>query len=200
MQRKTAFWVVALCLGLALPAAGSTFVAMDEEELLLAADAVVRGEVVSVESFWNDRHTLILTEAVFRVESVVVGAAPPFVTLRTAGGTVDGETVEAVGFPTFEAGERALLFLQRDDDKPMGRVHIGGRPEGYRVAGYQLGHYLIARDREGKPIAVPTADPGMELVSAAGRRPEAPRVRRLGEFETSLRRTGERLGRVVPQR
>lgn len=200
MQRRTACWVVVLCFGLALPAAGSTFVAMDEEDLLLAADAVVRGEVVSVESFWNDRHTLIITEAVFEVQTVLVGSAPTYVTLRTAGGTVDGETVEAIGFPTFEQGEQALLFLERDDARPMGKVHTGGRHEGYRVTGYQLGHYRIVRDRRGQELAVPTADPGVALVTPDGRQPEAPRVRRLAAFETSLRDAGQRLGLVVPQR
>jgi len=200
MQRRAACWAVALSAALSMPAAGSTFVAMDEDSLLLAADAVVRGEVVSVDSFWNDRHTLIVTEAVFEVQDVLVGDAPTYVTLRTAGGTVGDATVEAVGFPTFYQGERALLFLERDDAKPLGKVHTAGRPEGYRVTGYQLGHYRIVRDRDGGDIAVPTADPGLKLVTPDGSRALAPRVHRLDELEGRLRQAGQRLGLAVPQR
>jgi hypothetical protein len=91
----------------------STFVALSERELVAASDAVVRGRVVSVESFWNDDHTLIISEAVFEVESAVLGSPSRFVTLRTAGGTVGENRVEAIGFPVFREGERALLFLER---------------------------------------------------------------------------------------
>ena len=76
---------------------------MTTKDLVAASDTVVRGRVVSVESFWNDPHTLIVTEAVFEVETPLVGTAPRYVTLRTAGGTVDGFTVEASGFPRFRA-------------------------------------------------------------------------------------------------
>src|SRR5688572_5518275 len=168
MQRKLTIFAILLAVGAVLPAGASTFVAMSEKELVAASDAVVRGQVVSVESFWNDRHTLIVSEAVFEVESAIAGAAPRYVTLRTAGGTVDGYTVEATGFPVFRAGDRALLFLERDDQKPLGRVHTKSGAESYRVAGYQLGQYRIVSDG-GEEIAVPAAHPGLRFLRKDGR-------------------------------
>lgn len=197
MQQKIRSWAVLLLLGAGLPAAASTFVALGERELVAASDAVVRGRVVSVDSFWNDAHTLIVSEAVFEVEKVVVGTPPRYLTVRTAGGTVGQQTVAAIGFPSFHEGERALLFLERDDDQPMGRVSIGGRPEGYRVTGYQLGHYRVFRDREGREIAVPTADAGVRLVSPDGHKAALPRARNLEAFEAELRLLGQHLGRTV---
>jgi len=195
MLRKLKILAVLLAVGVTLPAGASTFVAMSEKDLVAVSDAVVRGQVVSVESFWNERHTLIISEAVFEVESVIAGTAPRYITLRTAGGTVDGYTVEAHGFPTFLPEERALLFLQRDDAKPLGRVHTKGRPEGYRIAGYQLGHYRIVEDRDKREIAVPTADPGLGFLRPDGRPAAPPRVRHLADFEEELRQIGGQLGR-----
>jgi hypothetical protein len=195
MKRRLMILAALLALGAVLPAQASTFLARSEKELVAASDAVVRGRVVSVESFWNDPHTLIISEAVFEVESAIVGTTPRYVTLRTAGGTVDGYTVEAIGFPAFRAGDRALLFLERDDEKPLGRVYTKGRPESYRVAGYQLGHYRIVNDRGEGEIAVPTADPGLRVLRKDGRPAAPPRVRRLPAFEEEIRQIGQRLGR-----
>ena len=197
MQRSLRIILTALvAVGIALPAGASSFVAMSTKGMVAASDTVVRGRVVSVESFWNERHTIIVTEAVFEVETTLVGAAPRYLTLRTAGGTVDGFTVEASGFPTFRSEEHALLFLARDDAKPLGNVYTKGRPEGYRVTGYELGHYHVVNDREGA-IAVPAADPALRLIGAGGRSVEAPRVRRLAEFEEEIRQLGRGLGREV---
>lgn len=198
MQRISCLGAL-LVLAVSLPAAGSTFVAMDEMALLAGADAVVRGKVVSVDSFWNDQHTFVLTEAVLEVESVVVGTAPAYVTLRTAGGTVDELTVEAPGFPTFQEGERTLVFLERDTEKPMGRVSGAGRPEAYRVTGYQLGHYRILQDPQGRELAIPIVDEGVTLVTVDGRRAEYPRLWRLNAFEERLRLLGRELGLTVPE-
>ena len=194
MQRKLTIFAILLAVGAVLPAGASTFAAMSEKELVAASDAVVRGQVVSVESFWNDRHTLIVSEAVFEVESAIAGAAPRYVTLRTAGGTVDGYTVEETGFPVFRAGDRALLFLERDDQKPLGRVRTKSGTESYRVAGYQLGQYRIVNDCDGE-IAVPTADPGLRFLRKDGR-PAAPqRVRPLAVFEEEIRQLSRQLAR-----
>lgn len=194
MQRKLTILAILLAVGAVFPAGASTFVAMSEKELVAASDAVVRGQVVSVESFWNDHHTLIISEAVFEVESAIVGAAPRYVTLRTAGGTVDGYTVEAIGFPAFRAGDRALLFLERDDQKPLGRAQAKRSAESYRIAGYQLGQYRIVNDGDGE-IAVPTANPGLRFLRKDGQ-PAAPqRVRPLAAFEEEIRQIRRQLAR-----
>lgn len=187
--------VFLLALAAAWPCGASTFVALSERELVAASDAVVRGRVVSVESFWNDDHTLIVSEAVFEVESAVLGAPSRFVTLRTAGGTVGENRVEAIGFPVFREGERALLFLERDDKKPLGGGKALRSADGYRIAGYQRGQYRIFRDRNGEEIAVPAADPTVRVLRKNGRLAEPPAARRLQSFENEIRRIGSELRR-----
>ena len=171
-----------LVLGLSvLPAGASTFLAMSEGDLVAESSAVVRGTVVSVESFWNAEHTMIFTEVVVEVEKTVVGEAPRFVTLRVAGGTVDDYTVQAHGFPAFRPGERSLVFLG------------DGAEEAFRVTGYQLGHYRIHTNRHGVEVAVPTVDHNVRLLSVDGRSVEGPRARPLAAFEASLQEQGRRL-------
>jgi hypothetical protein len=181
MKRKiAALSVLVLALSI-LPAGASTFLAMSEVELVAHSSTVVQGRVVSVDSYWNDDHTVIVTEAVVEVEKTVVGHSPRFVTLRTAGGTVGDYTIVAHGFPTFKEGERSLLFLGNRTD------------EAFRVTGYQLGHYRIHTNRLGVEVAVPTVDPNVRLLSADGRAVERPRARPLASFEASLQEQGRRL-------
>jgi len=182
MQRKIAtLSVLALVLSV-LPAGASTFLAMSDDQLVAESTAVVQGTVVSVDSFWNASHTVIVTEVVVEVEKNVVGQAPSFVTLRTFGGTVGDYTVQAHGFPTFREGERSLLFL--------GAAKEG---EALRVTGYQLGHYRIVTNSQGVDIAVPTLDENVRLLSADGRAVEMPRARPLAAFEASLQEKGRKL-------
>lgn len=181
MKRKIAALSVLVLALSALPAGASTFLAMSEGELVAESSAVVRGTVVSVDSFWNAEHTLILTEVVVEVEKTIVGEAPRFVTLRTAGGTVGDYTVQAHGFPTFQPGERSLVFLGE------------GADEAFRVTGYQLGHYRIHTNRHGVEVAVPTVDGNVRLLSANGQAVELPRARPLAAFEASLQEQGRRL-------
>jgi len=117
MRRWQSFLGVGLLL-LAVPAGGSTFLHMSRAELAAKASSVVLGNVLSVESFWTKSGRIIVTEAMVEVEDAVLGEAPSVVRVRTFGGTVNGYTVEAHGFPTFAKGERVLLFLEQDKADP----------------------------------------------------------------------------------
>lgn len=166
-------WIVGLC---ALPAAASTFVAMEPAELVAASKAVVQGEVLEVHSFWNEDGTAILTEARILVEEVVAGRAPSEVVVRTFGGRVGDYVLEAHGFPTFDAGQRLLLFLY---DAPDGSV---------RVTGYRLGEYRVVRGARGELVARPTLEEGVRLLHADGRPALAPRAVPLAAFKQEIRR------------
>lgn len=181
MQRNIAALSVLVLALVALPVSASTFLFMDEGQLVADSTAVVKGTVVSVDSFWNASHTAIFTDVVFEVESAIVGEAPRFVTVRVAGGTVGDYTIEALGFPTFEEGERSLLFLG-----PQGA-------ESFRVTGYQLGHYRILTNRLGVEVAVPTLDREVQLVTATGEAVQMPKARPLATFEASLQAQGRML-------
>lgn len=155
------------CLTVALmagPATASTFVAMDTAELVAASEAVVQGEVVEVYSFWNREGTAVMTEARVFVDELVAGQAPSEVVVRTFGGQVGDYVLEAHGFPTFQEGQKVLLFLQRSKDQAL------------HVSGYRLGQYRVAAGDRGELLAIPTLERGVKLLRQDGSpapRPEA---------------------------
>jgi hypothetical protein len=165
----------------------STFLAMTQEELVAGSAAVVDARVVQVKSFWNREHTAILTEALVRVDETIVGEAPAFVKVRTFGGTVGRLRIDAPGFPTFERGQRLLLFLYTEPAD--GSV---------RVQGYRMGEYRVETGADGVERAVPMADAGMLLLRRDGKVAERPQTVALDAFKAGLREIGERQGRIVP--
>lgn len=188
MKRLVSAIVVSMVVIAAGPAAASTFLAMELPSLVAEADAVVEGRVLKVDSFWEPTGTVIVSEAMVQVEDAVVGSTPTVVIVRTFGGTVDGYTVEAHGFPVFAADDRVLLFLEQDGDDRM------------RVTGYQQGHYRLVSggsgpgDRGGD-TAVPTTDLGASLLTADGRQAPAPSQLPLAELKDLIRADAVRLGK-----
>ena len=186
MRRWQSFLGVGLLL-LAAPASGSTFLHMDRAELTAKASWVVVGNVLSVESFWTKSGRIIVTEAMVEVEDAILGETPSVVIVRTFGGTVNGFTVEAHGFPTFEKGERLLLFLEQDK----------AAPDATRVLGYQEGMYRLALDKAGRELALPTVDAGARLMTAEGKLAPAPRPLLLDELRGEIRGHARQAGRPV---
>lgn len=166
-----------LCLAaaVAVPASGSTFVDMDLNEIVAQSQAAVEGRVAAVESFWDETGTVIVSEAVIEVDRKLYGRAGSQVVIRTFGGEVDGYTVEAVGFPSFEPDERVLVFVDRPET-PDGRL---------RVTGYQLGLYKIV-EQGGESVAIPKLDDGARFVSPDGGRANPPAARSLDELESQI--------------
>ena len=182
MRRAWLLVLVALVCA-ASPGLGSTFLLLSPQELVAEAESVVEGEVIEAQSYWNAEHTAILTDAVLRVHDTVIGTAEPFVNLRTFGGRVGDYMVVAHGFPTFEVGERLLLFLAPEKDG----VH--------RVAGYLQGQYRVRTDARGERLAVPTLDLGSRYLTKDGGTAPAPRTRPLAEVKAQLRELAAREGR-----
>ncbi|HSG41243.1 MAG TPA: hypothetical protein VLE27_16505, partial [Thermoanaerobaculia bacterium] len=174
---KRTSWMGLFLLALAVvaaPAAASTFIALDQQELLAQSDAVVEGRVLKVSSFWSASGRMIVTEVMVQVEEKILGNAPGVVVLRTAGGTVGGYTVEAHGFPKFEVGERAVLFLQNSANVA-------------EVTGYRQGQYRIVREKSGVEMAVPALGPNVRLLHRDGTPAAAPKAVRLDQLKAQLR-------------
>jgi hypothetical protein len=186
MKRWQSFLGAGLLL-LAAPASGSTFVHMSRAELTEKASAVVVGNVLSVESFWTRSGRIIVTEAMVEVEDAILGEAPSVVIVRTFGGTVNGFTVEAHGFPTFRQGERLLLFLEKD------QADAGAT----RVLGYQEGQYRVALDKAGREVAYPTVDGDAQLLTADGKPAPRPRPILLDDLRGEIRAAARQGGRPV---
>lgn len=172
---KRSLLVLLALLVAAATASASTFLAMPPRQLVAESHAVVQGEVLKVNSFWEPEGRVIVSEAMLRVTDTVVGSAPGVVILRTHGGDVNGFRVVAEGFPSFEVGSRVLLFLRHQDD---------GTSE---VTGYRLGQYRIVTDRAGVERAVPTLEQGVRLLSADGRLAARPATVELETFKEQIR-------------
>jgi hypothetical protein len=184
MKRLASVGLLLLAVA-AVPLGASTFLFMSDEELVKSSAAVVEGRVLQVSSFWEKTGRIIVSEALVRVDDALFGDVPTVVKVRTFGGTVNGFTVEAHGFPTFKANERVLLYLEAERDGVS------------RVTGYQQGHFRIVRDKAGVDVAVPTVDNGGHFVTLDGRPVVAPKAVRLDALKSAIRNEARRAGRVI---
>lgn len=169
----------------AVPMTASTFLAMNERELIAASEAVVQGQVLKVHSFWDPSGRMVMTEALIRVEDTILGDTPTVVRVETFGGAVDGFLFEAAGFPQFKTGERMVLFLSPEKDGVA------------RVAGYQFGQFHVRRDKAGVEFAVSALDADVNVVTKDGRPFARPRAVRLDTFKNQIRDTARRAGRIA---
>lgn len=177
MKRLLALAAVAALA--ALPLSASTFVAMDESELIASSQAVVQGKVLDVRSYWNEDRTAIVSEARVLVEDLIAGEAPGVVVVKTFGGQVGDYAVVAHGFPTFEAGAEVLLFLAPDG-------------KDFRVNGYRLGQFRVRQTAKGR-LAVPALEEGVRLFTPDGRLAPRPQAESLEVMKERIRERGERL-------
>lgn len=181
MKRLVSIGVL-LVVAAAIPVGASTFLRMTPSQLVSGSAAVVQGEVLKVSSFWDRSGRIIVTEALVQVEEKILGDAPSVVVVRTFGGTVNGYTVEAIGFPKFKAKERLVLYLEAEKDGAS------------RVTGYQQGQYRIVRDQAGVEYAMPTVDEGASIITPDGRPGPLPKAVRLDLFKDSIRTEAHRAG------
>src|SRR5581483_12466386 len=98
---------------LLLTAAGraTVLVPADVAELTRQARAVARGEVVSVDSQWTEDRRTIETIVTLQIERYLKGRLGETVQFRTPGGRLGRFRNLVVGAPTFEVGQRVVVFL-----------------------------------------------------------------------------------------
>lgn len=173
--------LILVSLGVA-PASASTFIALDMEGMVERSDAVVQGQVIEMKSFWDEEGRIIITEALVAVEEAIAGESDALVWVRTFGGQVGDFHVEAIGFPSFEVGERVVLFLNQRH----------GVDRSIRVTGYQQGHYRII-EKQGVEIAVPAVEKGVNLLSEKGQAAAPPQALKLDELKSEVDRLSRRL-------
>ena len=160
MHRRSLSLVTLLLALAALPLSASQFIDMPFDQVARESAFIVRGNVVDTWAAWDDSHEVIYTYATVRVHRYFGEATgPDTLVVREAGGTVDGYTMEAIGFPAIRRGENVVLFLSKWDNSADYRIHA-----------FNQGKYLV-RNRGGEEVLIP--DPfkqGEERLERTGRR------------------------------
>ena len=144
MQRRSLI-IIGLLFILALPLSASQFVELPFEQVAGESRYIVRGTIGQTWSAWDDAHEVIFTYATLHVSRYFGEAGPATLMIREVGGTVDGYTQEAIGFPLIRAGEDVVLMLSQWEDGADFRIHA-----------FNQGKYLVGR-RAGREVV--TADP-----------------------------------------
>jgi hypothetical protein len=133
--------LVAMLLALAIPMSASQFEQLPFDQIAREARYVVRGQVLDTWSQWDDAREVIYTYATVRVTRYFGETTGPDVLMvREVGGTVDGYTMEAVGFPMIRRGEQIVAFLSEDGSD-------------LRIHAYNQGKYLV-RERRGREVLI----------------------------------------------
>jgi hypothetical protein len=160
MNRRSLSLVALLLIVSALPLSAAQFVHQDFDAIVRDADYVVRGSVINTWSAWNDSHDVIYTYATVRVQRYFGEiAGPDTLVVREVGGTVDGYTQEAIGFPAIRRGEQVVLLLSKWEGSEDLRIHA-----------YNQGKYLVRMRHDRTEVLV--SDPvkqGEERLTASDR-------------------------------
>jgi len=145
-MRHRSLIVIGLLFMLAVPLSASQFVELPFEQVAAESQYIVRGTIGQTWSAWDNAHEVIYTYATVNVSRYFgETAGPDTLMIREAGGTVDGYTMEAIGFPAIRSGEDVVLMLSQWEDGADFRIHA-----------FNQGKFLV-RNRGGKDVL--TADP-----------------------------------------
>ena len=141
MHRRS---LVTLLLVLAaLPLSASQFVDQPFDRVARESAFVVRATVGDTWSAWDDAHEVIYTYATVHVSRYFGEATgPDTLVIREAGGTVDGYTMEAIGFPAIRSGEDVVLLLAQWEGSADYRIHA-----------FNQGKFLV-RNRGGVEVLI----------------------------------------------
>lgn len=147
MTRRSLSLLTLLLALSALPLSASQFIDVPFDQVARESALIVRGTVSETWSAWDDAHEIIFTYATVRVDRYFGEATGPDTLLvREVGGTVDGYTQEAIGFPVIRSGEDVVLMLSKWDDSADFRIHA-----------YNQGKFLVRQRMDG--IETLVADP-----------------------------------------
>jgi len=113
------------------------------------AAQIVRGEVISQKSDWDQGEQVIYTDVTVRVDESLKGSlqAGQTITIRVEGGVVGEMGLRVEHQPRFHDDEKVLLFLR---EAPEG---------GYQVQSVEQGKYTVfgevVYDYQGRRLALP---------------------------------------------
>lgn len=158
MVRRSLVLSFLLIAAMAIPMAASQFIELPFDQVAREATVVVRGTVGPVSSAWNDDHDVIFSYAPIQVRQYIAGDGPSVLMLREVGGTAEGYTQVAVGFPTLREGQEVVLFLSKWEDSADYRIHA-----------YNQGKYVVREVRSREYVSADPVTQGHERTGATPR-------------------------------
>ena len=147
-----------LALGLAGPARGTVVEQLDFKGLEEYADVVVLGEVVGTHSEWSaDGKTIVTLTRIWVQRKLKGDAGLRDITVQVLGGAVGAQMVQVPGAPSFQVGERVLLFLERRPDGTYGVVSLA--QGSFKVhKDPATGRDVVRRDPKARHLPIPDRD------------------------------------------
>ena len=125
-------------LALAGRAGSTTVIPPSFDALVSGANTIFVGETIGRRAIWvsTPRGRAIRTQVTFKVDDVWKGAAGAVTQLDFLGGTIGETTMEVIGMPAFDVGQRSVLFVA-----PARQVSP--------LVGFMHGRLRIERDHAG---------------------------------------------------
>lgn len=152
--------------------------AIEFDDKVEKAAAIVVGKVVAQESRWDTANKRILTYSTFEVEKTLKGSQGGRTTIVTPGGVVGDVVQEFVGVPTFHVGDEHVVFVRNTSAGPT-------------VLYFDQGAYRVARDRNERMV-YPLVSNAVLVDTQRGLAVAPEQPRSLREFETRVRGSHER--------
>lgn len=127
------------------------------DQMVKAADVIIRGEVLRQASSYGDQGRIYTVTEIKVLESLKGGDAPAIVLkVRQLGGTVDGISQHIAGNARLLEGEEVALFLRRDAEKQL--HYVVGMAQGKYAIDRSGPEPLVARDTHGLSFKAPTPE------------------------------------------
>jgi len=150
---------VAAIVGAAISASATTVVPPTFEQLVDQAQVIFHGTVSKVNSQWigEGAERRIVTYVTFNVKESLKGSAGKSYTIRTFGGTVDGETMMIGDAPTFDVGDDQILFVENNGSQVVPLV------------GLMHGQFRVRKDDSGREMVTTNKNEPVRDVEQLGK-------------------------------
>jgi hypothetical protein len=156
------FAFAGILAGMAAPAGAATLIRMGVDDLVASNHAIVVGEVVDINSYWNNDHSLILSDVRLALHDILKGRiAEREITVTVVGGVAGGLTSRIVGGIELLPSHSYLLFLNEED--------LPGAQRVLTVRDLSQGVFDIRMGRDGRLRVVSQAARQMLLPDKGGR-------------------------------
>jgi hypothetical protein len=83
------------------------------DDLVQKAQSIIHGKVRTVRTHWSTDGKIILTTYTIDIEETIKGNSAKSLEVTTIGGKIGDLTLYVSGMPAFDAGESAVVFLER---------------------------------------------------------------------------------------